>query len=118
MVIVLVLAALILAVALVAMLILVRVGMSRERQRWLTNQPPTRTASGARTISGLYVRMPGRNTHADDGTARLSIPYDRPSPPRNHRRNCPLSLASLVRIARLSQGLPPSLACTAGSVDQ
>ena len=77
MIIVLIPTVLILAITLVAVLVIVCFGMRRERQRWLTNQPPTRTASAARSISGLYVRMPGRDTRVDDGTSRMSIPASR-----------------------------------------
>jgi hypothetical protein len=80
-IIVLVLAVLILAVALVAMLAVVLVGMSRERQRWLANQPPTRTARIARTITGLHVRMPGRDTLIDDSTPHRSVPTSRSKSP-------------------------------------
>jgi hypothetical protein len=71
-IIVLVLAVVILAVALLGVLVVMRVGMTRERDRFLTNQPPTRTAGAARAICGLHVRMPGRDTHAQDSTARFS----------------------------------------------
>jgi hypothetical protein len=54
-----------LAGALASGLALTLTGMRRERNRFLSNEAPTRTAHAARVISGLYVRMPDRTAHAD-----------------------------------------------------
>jgi hypothetical protein len=77
MIIVLALAVVILVVALAGVLVLMRAGMNREGERYLTNEPPTRIAAATRAITGLHVRMPDRDTQADEGTARLSVPASR-----------------------------------------
>jgi hypothetical protein len=77
MIIVLALAVAILVVALAGVLVLMRAGMNREGERYLTNEPPTRIAAATRAITGLHVRMPDRDAHNDDGIARLSVPASR-----------------------------------------
>jgi hypothetical protein len=77
MIIVLALAVAILVVAPAGVLVLMRAGMNREGERYLTNERPTRIAGAARAITGLHVRMPDRDAHADDRIARLSVPASR-----------------------------------------
>ena len=50
---------------LASVLVLMRIAMRQERQRWLSNEAPTRIAAMARIISGLYVHMPDRDADAD-----------------------------------------------------
>jgi hypothetical protein len=50
---------------LAALLVLMRIAMRQERQRWLSNEAPTRIAAMARIISGLYVQMPERDADVD-----------------------------------------------------
>ncbi len=69
-----VLAIAVLAAALNGVLVLMRVGMNRERERFLSNAAPTRIAAVARVISGLYVHMPERDVDAEDATARVGRP--------------------------------------------
>jgi hypothetical protein len=57
---------------LTAVLVLMRIAMRQERERWLSNQAPTRIAAMARIISGLYVQMPERNADADSLSVRTT----------------------------------------------
>lgn len=77
MIVVLVVAVAILVVALAGVLLLMRAGMNREHERYLTNEPPTRIAAATRNITGLHVRMPDRDARADECTSRLSVPASR-----------------------------------------
>ena len=49
------------ALILVGFLALIRIGMNRERGRFLSTQAPTRLAGATRAIAGLHVIMPGRD---------------------------------------------------------
>lgn len=51
--------------AILAVLALIRIALRHERERWLSNEAPTRIAAAARTISGLYVQMPQRDPYVD-----------------------------------------------------
>jgi hypothetical protein len=57
---------------LAAVLVLMRIAMRQERERWLTNEAPTRIAAMARIISGLYVHMPERDADADNLSVRTT----------------------------------------------
>jgi hypothetical protein len=48
-----------------SVLVLMRAGMNREHDRYLSNEAPTLISAAARVVSGLYVRMPERSAHAD-----------------------------------------------------
>jgi hypothetical protein len=68
------------AVALVGVLVLIRVGMNREHQGYLSNEAPTPLARAMRTISGLHVQMPERDLQVLSGRARTSLDQDEDEP--------------------------------------
>jgi len=62
---------------LAAVLLLVRIATRQERERWLSNEAPTRIAAVARIISGLYVQMPERDADAHNLSVRTTDhPHD------------------------------------------
>jgi hypothetical protein len=70
--------------ALIGIQVLMRAGMNRERERFLSNDAPTWISAVARFISGLYVHMPDRPARAD-----LYHDADRhPPPSAGPRRRC------------------------------
>lgn len=60
--------------AMVAVLALIRIALRHERERWLSNEAPTRIAAVARAISGLYVHMPQRGPDPDSLADRTNHP--------------------------------------------
>ena len=62
---------------LAAVLVLMRIAMRQERERWLSNEAPTRITAMARIICGLYVHMPERDADADYLSVRATDhPHD------------------------------------------
>jgi len=82
-----------LAGALAGVLVLMWAGMNRERDRFLSNEAPTRIAAAARFVSGLCVHMPDRAAHAD-------LCHDR------HRPAAPADGRHEVRTAPAGNGEP------------
>ena len=58
---VIILAGALFAATMIGLLVLIRVGMTREQDRYLANDAPTRLAGLTRSIAGLHVRMPERD---------------------------------------------------------
>jgi hypothetical protein len=66
--------------ALAAVLVLVRIAIRQERERWLSNEPPTRITAMARIICGLYVHTPERDADTDYLSVRATDhPHDSPA---------------------------------------
>ena len=69
---------------LAAVLVLMRIATRQERERWLSNEAPTRIAAVARIISGLYVQMPERDADAHNLSVRTTDHPHGPSTGRPH----------------------------------
>jgi hypothetical protein len=65
---------------LAAILVLMRIAMRQERERWLSNEAPTRIAALARIICRLYVHTPERDADTDYPSVRTTDHLNDSSP--------------------------------------